>query len=177
MHREPAVIELQVENIEQLFDTLDPTPFRGRDLDHRAENYIVSWARELPSRSPIRVLVYLRATDGLDEQTKVLGQAMSAYFSYRAEMLTRDLTELLRMGRRALLLGLFILAVCVAAGQLARGHLAGRLGEMVAEGLVILGWVSNWRPIEVFLYDWWPIVRHRNLLRRLARANVAVALR
>jgi len=60
---------------------------------------------------------------------------------------------------------------------LARGHLAGRFGEMIAEGLVILGWVANWRPIEMFLYDWWPIIRRRNLLRRLARAEFVIALR
>ena len=37
---------------------------------------------------------------------------------------------------------------------------------------VIFGWVANWRPIEIFLYEWWPIVRRRNLYRRLAAAEV-----
>jgi hypothetical protein len=23
--------------------------------------------------------------------------------------------------------------------------------------LVIGGWVAMWRPMEVFLYDWWPV--------------------
>jgi hypothetical protein len=46
---------------------------------------------------------------------------------------------------------------------------------MIEEGLIILGWVANWRPIEIFLYDWWPIVRHRNLLLRLANAEVAIS--
>jgi hypothetical protein len=32
--------------------------------------------------------------------------------------------------------------------------------------------VANWRPIEIFIYDWWPIVRKRNLYRRLAAAKV-----
>jgi len=38
--------------------------------------------------------------------------------------------------------------------------------------LLIFGWVANWRPIEIFLYEWWPIVRRRNLYRRLAAAEV-----
>ena len=38
--------------------------------------------------------------------------------------------------------------------------------------VLIFGWVANWRPIEIFLYEWWPIVRRRNLYRRLAAAEV-----
>jgi hypothetical protein len=41
-------IEVRVEEISQLFDTLDPFPFRERDLDKQAEEYIVGWAHELP---------------------------------------------------------------------------------------------------------------------------------
>jgi hypothetical protein len=46
------------------------------------------------------------------------------------------------------------------------------LGKVLAESLVIFAWVANWRPIEIFLYEWWPIVRRRNLYRRLADAKV-----
>jgi hypothetical protein len=28
--------------------------------------------------------------------------------------------------------------------------------------------------MEIFLYDWWPIARQRNVYRRLAKAKVSV---
>ena len=34
--------------------------------------------------------------------------------------------------------------------------------QVVEESLLIFGWVANWRPIEIFLYEWWPVVRRRN---------------
>jgi hypothetical protein len=46
------------------------------------------------------------------------------------------------------------------------------LGRVIEESLTIFGWVANWRPIEIFLYDWWPIVRRRNLYQRLSAAQV-----
>jgi hypothetical protein len=46
------------------------------------------------------------------------------------------------------------------------------IGRVIEESLLIFGWVANWRPIEVFLYDWWPIVRRRNLYQRLSAAHV-----
>ncbi len=173
---QPAVIELQVDKVGQLFDTLDPMPFRERDLDRTAEDYIVGWAREFPRKSSIRILVHMPAAEASSEHAMALRQAVSRHFNYRAGVLRGDLVELFRVGRYALAIGLVMLVVCVTAGGLAaRSLLVGQFGLLIEEGLIILGWVANWRPIEIFLYDWWPIVRHRNLLLRLANAEVAVS--
>jgi hypothetical protein len=178
MRQELSVIELKVEKIGQLFDTLDPTPFRERDLDRQAEDYIVSWARELPRKSAVRILVHMPAAEVSGEHGQVLRQAVARYFNYRAEAVSRELSELFRLGRYALLVGLFTLALCVMGGRLAsRTFLTGEFGAAVDEGLIILGWVANWRPIEIFLYDWWPMVRHRRLLLRLAEAELVIAAR
>ena len=51
-------IELRVNEVAQLFHTLDPFPFRERDLDREAEEFIVGWARELRIDQPIRIVVH-----------------------------------------------------------------------------------------------------------------------
>ena len=43
-----AVIEVHVGELRQLFDAIDPSPFRDRDLDPKAEDFIVGWAKDLP---------------------------------------------------------------------------------------------------------------------------------
>ena len=175
---EPSVIALQVERVGQLFDTLDPLPFRERDLDRDADEYIVSWARELPRNRPIRLVVHMPALEASGEHAALLGQAVNRYFNYRADATTHDLHELFRIGRLSLLIGLAVLAVCVAGGDfLRRAFTTNQLGNFLYEGFIILGWVANWRPIEIFLYDWWPILRRRNLFRRLAAAEVIVSPR
>ena len=50
-------IEVRVEDISQLFHTLDPYPFRERDLDRDAEDFIVNWARDLPRSVSLRIVV------------------------------------------------------------------------------------------------------------------------
>jgi hypothetical protein len=175
-NKAPAVIELQLENAGQLFDTLDPTPFREKDLDREAEDYIVSWARELPRHAPICIRVYLPAGEVAGEPAKMLPQALARYFSYRADAVGRDLGELFRIGRQSLLIGLIVLGLCVSGARMA-AQWGGQFGDLLREGLILLGWVANWRPIEIFLYDWWPIVRHRNLLRRLSQSQVVVTTR
>src|ERR1044071_467365 len=118
MSQQPAVIELQVDKVGQLFDTLDPMPFREKDLDRQAEDFIVGWARELPRNAPLQIRVHVPEADASGEHAKDLRQAIGRYFSYRAEVLGRDLTELFRMGRYSLMVGLVVLVICVMGGQL-----------------------------------------------------------
>ena len=168
-------IEIRVDDITQLFNTLDPFPFRDRDLDHEAEDFIVGWARELPRDKPLKIVIHLPRHEAESAKARQLADALSRYFNYRAEMVEHDLNELFRVGRQSLAIGLAVLTACTLARSLLRQSIGntGFVG-LFSEGLLILGWVANWRPLEIFLYDWWPLRRRRNLYRRLAAADVAV---
>jgi hypothetical protein len=39
------VIEVHVAELRQLFNAIDPSPFREKDLDINVEEFIVEWAR------------------------------------------------------------------------------------------------------------------------------------
>ena len=52
-------IEVNVRDLDQLFNTMDPSPFHEKDLDHDAEEFIVGWAQELPLRDPVELRVYV----------------------------------------------------------------------------------------------------------------------
>jgi hypothetical protein len=168
-------IELRVESIAQLFHSLDPYPFRERDLDKDAEDYIVGWARELDSRDPITIVVHVPESEAQSRAASELPEAFAHFFAYRAESLQRELKELFRVGRRFLVIGIAILAACLLSAHfLAKRFFEEPFRGLVEESLLLLGWVANWRPIEIFIYDWQPIVRKRNLYRRLAAAKVDV---
>ena len=169
------VIELRVDDIGQLFHTLDPFPFRERDLDKEAEEYIVNWARELPADQPIRIVVHFRDTEAQTKAARELSEAFGGYFSYRADIIQRDLNELFWIGRRSLGIGVPILIACLISAHLSGGYLVETpFKRLVEESFLILGWVANWRPLEIFLYDWWPLARRRDLYRRISTATVAV---
>lgn len=169
----PAPVELRIKEIGQLFHTLDPLPFRERDLDATVEEYVVGWARELPASRPISLVVHLPRAEAQRAEARQIGEAIRNYFGYRAEVTGGELKELFRRGRVSLLIGLAVLATCVVVGNVAASRFgAGYVGRFFNEGLIILGWVANWRPIEIFLYDWWPLVRRCRLYTRLSQASV-----
>ena len=47
-------------------------------------------------------------------------------------------------------------------------------GGIIRESFVIGGWVALWRPLEIFLYDWWPIRAQARLFDRLGEMDVRV---
>ena len=92
----------------------------------------------------------------------------------RAAGSRRTLRELFRRGRISLLIAVAFLSASLAVGDLV-AHLGDRgVAPLLREGLLIVGWVAMWRPLEVFLYDWWPILAEARLLDRLSRMPVCI---
>jgi hypothetical protein len=169
------VIELHVGELKQLFNSIDPSPFRTRDLDRDAEEFIVGWAKDLPRDLPFVLIVDLDREAGLADEAAVLRDAVHEFFRQRADAYWRRLRELLRRGRTSLLIGLTALAAAIALGDFLAALMKGsRIGEILRESLTIGGWVSMWRPLEIFLYDWWPIRREAQLSDRLAAMPVRI---
>lgn len=167
-------ISLRLREIGQLFNSMDPTPFRHRDLDPNAEEFIESWAAEFPSGSRFLLLIHLEKKSADGDATALLTEAVHNFYADKAQLAERELRRLLRLGRTSLLVGLAFLSLCSLGAKAAAGLGAGPTVEILREGLIIAGWVAMWRPIQVFLYDWWPIVRRRRMLQNLSRAQVRV---
>ena len=166
-----GVIDLRVRSPGDIFHALDPSPMVGRDLDTEVETYIVESALELPERTYRLVLLVAEPDAGTDSK-ETIAAAVKSYFAYRSQVQARRLRLLLREGRQALIMGLGFLALCWGLGFLARKSVPEPFGEFLSEGLLIIGWVANWRPAEIFLYDWRPMKRQRGVLDALANMDI-----
>jgi len=65
----------------------------------------------------------------------------------------------------------------MAAGLVDRSFDHTTAGALLRESMVIGGWVALWRPLEIFLYDWWPILAERKLYDRLSVMPVRTTVR
>src|SRR5262249_7827285 len=136
-------IEVHVSELSQLFNAIDPSPFRERDLDPAAEEFIVGWARELPRDAPLALVVHLDRPAGRPEEPAVLREAVREFFGVRPQTTRRRLRQLFRVGRTSLLIGLVFLAACLATGDVVAKSVADkRLGEILRESFLIGGWVA-----------------------------------
>ena len=174
MTGDAPVIEVRVRELNQLFDTMDPSPFYEQDLAPSAAEYIVDSAKELHAKTAPALRIHLDAT-ATEVDTPAIEGALRAHFARRAMHLRRTVRDLLRDGVVSLVIGLaFLVLFFTIAQALSDALQENRWATLARESLLIGGWVALWRPLEIFLYAWWPIVRERRLHDRLARLTVTV---
>ena len=177
-HHDPptaeANIEINLSRLPQLFNSLDPSPFHERDLDQDAEEYIIGSAEEIPRQRPLVLVIHLPKDQLPDPGAANLGEAIHNYFAYREAHERRRLRLLFRDGRIALVSGLTFLFCCVLLRELASSFGNYAASDIFGEGMLIIGWVAMWRPLEIFLYEWVPIRRRCRILSKLSKMPVIV---
>lgn len=167
-------IELKLYKIEQLFNSMDPSPFKDRDLDYNAEKFILSWAQEYSYKTPLVLKIYLEQWP-LQDPTAMIQQSVHNYFQYRLALHRREFRYLMRQARMTLLIGVAFLAACLTAGNLFSSHSHYVGANVVRESLAIIGWVAMWRPVQMYLYDWWPVYKTIQIYKKLSGIKVDVS--
>jgi hypothetical protein len=170
-------IELNLHDVDQLFNTMDPSPFHEKDLDDDAAEFILSWAQEFHRPEPVDLIVHLeKLPDGHNAQ-RLVEDAVHHYFAYRARLNQLEFKRLMKQGRLSLLVGLSFLVACFLIIELVLGKSVSTFPSFFKEGLTIAGWVAMWRPLEIYLYEWWPLRRRGQILDKLSRMVVEVRKR
>jgi len=168
-------IQLNLRDINQLFNTIDPSPFPEKDLDRSAEDFIVSWAQEYPLDEPVDLIVYLRKLPEGHHTRNLVEETIHHYFAYRERLNRMEFRRLMRQGRTSLFVGLSFLGLCLLITEvLLHKTPAGLMPDFIQQGFTIVGWVAMWRPMEIYLYEWWPLRRRGQIFHKLSRMPVEV---
>jgi hypothetical protein len=122
---------------------MDPSPFHEEDLDHDAEEFIVSWAQEYHLREPLILRIHVNEYPAEADSARVVEEAVHNYFSYRAKLSRLELKRLLKQGRISLVIGLFFLCLCLVGSDLLARKEHGTLFTLARESLTIAGWVAT----------------------------------
>lgn len=169
-------IEIRIGELKQLFNSIDPSPFREKDLDPAAEEFIVEWARESHRHAPLELVVHVDRPSDPPTDGPQIADAVHEYFRARAKAVQSKLRLVFRYGRISLVIGVVALGASVAIGSLVERWLGGsQVAGLLRESFLIGGWVAMWKPIETFLYEWWPIRAEERLFDRLSKMPVTVS--
>ena len=166
-------IRLKLRDINQLFNSMDPSPFIEKDLDDEAEQFIVGWAQEFPPDAPVKLHVQLEQWPEEDPR-ELIRQAVHHYFAHRAELTKLEFRAMMKQGRTSLVIGLSCLAICLAISKTLLSAETNTWAIVLRESLTIAGWVAMWRPMQIYLYDWWPVRRRGQVYVKLSHMPVEV---
>lgn len=168
------LIEVRVRTARQLFDARDPSPFRERDLDDDLVEYIVSSALEIGRSKSLKIVFHIEESEPKDLTTEVIRDSVRSFILYHIELQRASLRRFVRRSQLFLLIGALILATCLFVAQSIHKDETSYLLSVLREGLVIFGWVSLWKPIELVLFDWYPLYEKLQLHRRLYMSDIEI---
>ena len=165
-------LEVRVRDFAQMFNSMDPSPFLNKDLDREAETFIETWALGLPPKSNLHINIHIEHMPTECDPSSLLTEAIHNHFNFKAELVSRDFKQLLRRGRTSLLIGIVFVSACLIAADIIGQFGARTIFTIARESLTIIGWVAMWRPLQIFLYDWWPLVHRIRIYKTLGHAHV-----
>lgn len=172
-HGHAHSIKLKLHDVNQLFNSMDPSPFIEKDLDDDAEEFIVGWAQEFPADARVKLRLYLEQWPAEDPK-ELIQQAVHNHFAHRAELTNLEFRRLMKQGRTTLLIGVIFLSACLVVSQTLLHGEASTWAGILRESLTIAGWVAMWRPMQTYLYDWWPLRRRGRIYTKLSHMPVEV---
>jgi hypothetical protein len=173
------ILTVELENKAALFQERNPDPFHGGPLFATGFDQIYEELIDQSLNQNLEIVIQMPAAAIEDESENEIRFGLEQRCLHEEATIQRERRALRWEGLKALQNGLVFLVVCLlAAFTLQKTEPFGEfLNFFFEEGLFIVGWVSMWRPVDILLYEWWPMYRSSRMFRRIRTANVRVEAR
>lgn len=170
-NRQTQQIALRLARLEELLVAPETDPLAGRFEERSGVERILDTLRAQNTGR----LDAIAAKLVLDEQPtpetrRTVDAALAALWRHQDGRLGEQLVTIRRDGLRALGKGILFMLVCMAISAIGGRItvLPDLVRGLVSEGFIIAGWVALWHPMELLLYEWWPVARDRRLYQLVA---------
>lgn len=161
-------VRLELADPRELFNASPPDPLAGRPYGDSGVDRILNQLRPRPGRR-VRATVVLPAAARAPDLEACCRAALENYCSTKIAQLRNDDSSLWYEGRATLTRGLLFLAICMLGSHIVGEpkYLHPVFARFLDEGFVIAGWVALWWPLDVLLYQHWPLTREQRLYEQL----------
>lgn len=171
----PLELLLELDSPAQLFSVREGTPRRGASLVPGME-YLLNEIKGASGRRPVRTTIVLPPDEVEAGTEEGVREAIAWYCRFWLRHEANEMRAEQRDGRRALVVGLVVLAIGLFVSQmLSGGSIPSDLRLLLGEGVfLVVAWVALWYPLDVLLYGRRPHVVQRRALQAALIMDVVV---
>lgn len=164
-------------HVEDLFVAPTASPLRGRFDTRTGVERLMDLVE--PSMRPLRINLELPRKGFAGYSAEDIGQALAGHAGAQIARIDAERSRIRRLGLKELAFGVVFLGLCLVLGSTIAALQVGPdwLHGFVVEGLVIIGWIALWHPVDMLFFDRLPLLRDQRILRRIEAATVHVHLR
>ena len=141
------IIPVIIEQYDDLFNKLDHSPIRRKDLSFDLVTFLEECTNEIPKRYPLEVVIHITAQNAQTAQEKEVIAGIRHYFNYLVNRTRQEIRQKRLRAIKYVLISLAFITTAVLSTPLMTNNVAF---EIVNEGLHVGGWVFLW---EAFLVN------------------------
>ena len=174
-------ITLSVNSIDQLFIAPPLNPFAKDEVELLGQPALMRVFKKMEPDSLRRQkkvrLTLLLPPDQISTDLSERGQnALQRYGQAQIEDNRLRIKRTIWVGLRGFPLGLLFLGVCMGLsatfGSQVITFIPENINSLLAEGLVVIGWIALWNPVSAFIYDWVPFHRENQVYRKMMAMEI-----
>ncbi|MGA1866642.1 MAG: hypothetical protein ACMUFK_04155 [Thermoplasmatota archaeon] len=164
------IIKISIKNYSDIFNDLDPAPFKKRDIDPDLRVYIEDSSIDIPLKNKISLQFNAPKHVKDDEKEKKVIMGLNTYFQFIIRTFEKDISHGYKKGAIYIACSFILL---LSAYYLSSILPSNFLLVTFMEGLFIGGWVFLWEAIAVFVFKNREIKMKLKRYRRLKEAPVS----
>jgi hypothetical protein len=163
------IISVVLKNYANIFNELDPAPFRKRDLDQDLRDYLEDSSADIPLKYDIILQFNISVEAKALEKEEKIESGLKTYFSFvRDQMGSR-----IRRSYEKSVIYVFGAFILLSASYLLRLVLTSNIFfTILIEGITIGGWVFLWEAISTFAFRNRELKSKYRQYKRFAKATI-----
>ena len=169
---------LVVTEPKQLFDTDVPVPASYAALDADVLDFFTDTVGKYRRQAKAFRIVIKAPADSIAAVEAWLGEdidtALRRYFRERGDHIAERLRQHFQGACLMLAYGLVFMLACTLVRTYLAPEESHSLMSSFREGLLVIGWVALWKPVEELLFNWWPLDRELKDWRRLGAVDMRI---
>jgi hypothetical protein len=165
-------VSLALDRVEELFAPRPVDPLQGRFDGRSGFEYLVEEVE--PSREPLVVDITLTDPSEPTHTNEQVSRAIVGFADLAIARVEAEKLRIRRLGLKELTFGLCFLLACLLSGSAIAAFELGPdwFRDFIVEGLIIVGWIALWHPVDMLFFGRLPLIREQRVLDRLRNAQV-----
>ncbi|MFX1514444.1 MAG: hypothetical protein ACFFCQ_17865 [Promethearchaeota archaeon] len=145
-----VIIKVAIDSYKDIFNGLDPAPFKRRDLDPDLLQYLEDCSSDIPMKNPINLQFNVEEALQDEETEKKVKLGLTTYFSFMMYSKRRQLKRSMKKNA----FNVIIAFIFLITAFLLEPHISNNLFLLtLLEGLFVGGWVFLWQAISSFAFQ------------------------
>jgi hypothetical protein len=162
------IIEVAIDKYTDIFNELDPAPFKKRDLNHDLLIYLEECSYDIPLKhGTILQFNVLNETADLKKEERITF-GLKTYFSFIERQLGREITESYRKSAIYVVISFLLLFASYSLIRVAENVVFVTALEIITIG----GWVFLWEAISTFAFRKRETKSKRNHYKRFLGSQI-----